>query len=837
MRRVELVVAALASACVLGAQVLLPRVFSVLLWYHLAFFAVSLALLGYAAGGVIVRRAVRATGVPGGDLDLPLLAAGAALGLPLALVVVARLPLEPADVLATWSAPALLLAMGLLLAVPFALLGTLTCALLDRAGASVGRTYAASFLGGAAGAALTVAAMDHLEPPRVLALLACLPLLAAALLRGGRSLARHGAPTHVPVMQSAAAQDAVVHGAVKRNSAARNAAWVTAAAVVAVLLAAPGRALPIDSRKHYPHVPPERVLSEQWNAFSRVTLYENPGHQGLWALPPSYAGPLPDMIGAAIDAWAITSILKRAPGRDADPVLPYYPPTLCYEGAEPGFDVLVIGAGGGIDVQAALAAGARHVTAVEINPLIVDAVRGRFRDWCGGLYDDPRVEVVVGEGRAFLERDTRTWDRIVLSGVDTFAATQAGAFALSENYLYTVEAFRAFVRHLRPGGVLGMTRWWFEPPRQTLRLALTAAAVLREQGVAQPGLRMFIAQAELNSLFLLRNGDFSAEQAAQLRRACEQRGAVPRFARETPSHRVFVDALMAPDPAPFIAAYPYDVEPTTDDRPFFFEYSRLPTLFSAQGDWVRDRMGGQEVLVGCLAVLALLCVPLVLLARGRRAAGGARVAARSGAADAAQAAAGSAHAAPGTVLPFALLGFGYLFVELPLMQRLSLPLGHPVLAVAVVLVSLLLWSGLGSLLAARLPASRVAAALPAVLALTALAVGLLLVGAHEALVAALADAGQPARVAAVVGFLALPGLLLGMPFPLAVRALRAAAGGEQLVLSTAFLANGLASVLCGPLATLLAMECGFRVTLLCGAGCYAAAAVLWRRLPAVSSAA
>ncbi len=817
MRRAEVLVAALLSACVLGAQVLLPRVFSVLLWYHLAFFAVSLALLGYAAGGVVVRRAVRRTGLRGGGLNLPRLAALAAIALPLALIVVVKLPLDPTALLADWSAPGVLLAMGLLLAVPFALLGTLICALLDRAGEGLAPTYAATFLGGAAGAALTVAAMDFIEPATVLAALAALPLVGAMLLAKAQV---GGAP-------------AIASAAGRGSLAGR----VVAVAVIALLLLAPDEVLPVDSRKHYPHVPPERVIAEEWNSFSRVTLYENPEHQGLWALPPSCTAPLPDTKGIAIDAWAITPVLRRVPGADNDAVLPYYPPTLFYEGAAPGFDALVIGAGGGIDVQAALAAGARHVTAVELNPLIVDAVRERFRAWTDGLYDDPRVEVVVGEGRAFLERDTRRYDRIVLSGVDTFAATEAGAFALSENFLYTTEAFATYLRHLQPGGVLGMTRWWFEPPRQTLRLALTAAKVLREQGVAQPGLRIFIARAELNSLFLLRNGDFDSAMIARLRAACEQRGAAPMFGLDTPSHQTYLAALLPPDPTHFIATYPYDVEPTTDDRPFFFEYSRLGTLFGAEGDWVRDRMGGQEVLVASFAVLALLCVPLLLLARGTRRPGEASGWDAPGAH-----ARGPSESAGGIVLPFVLLGFGYLAVELPLMQRLALPLGHPVFAVAVVLVALLVWSGLGALLASRVPSARTASVLPWVALLAAVVISGLLVGGHDALVAAIAGMHQSERVAAVIAYLALPGLLLGMPFPLAVRALlsrggRGAAAADGIFLSTAFLGNGLASVLCGPLATMLAMEVGFRVTLLCGAGCYAGAALLWwRRLPAVSSA-
>jgi len=790
--------AALASAAAVGLQVLLPRLFSVVLWSHLGFFAVSLAMLGFAAAGVRVARRPA--------VDLARASALAGLTTMAALVVVLRLPVDPTALLESLTAPLLLLLMGLALAVPFLFLGTVVCGALAAEGERPGRIYGASFAGGAAGALLCLAAMEWWGAPRAAGLLALLPL-AGAVVAGW-------------------------------SEAERPRAWLFGGATLAVLaLAAPDRVLPFVSRKHFPAVPPEAVIEQRWNAFSHVTFYDNPDHHGLWALPPDYRGPLPRTIGAAIDTWAITPIVERRPGADRHPVLERYPPSLFYVGARPGFTALVIGAGGGIDVQAALAAGASHVTAVEINPLIVDAVRGRFAEFCGGLYDDPRVEVIVGEGRDYLERAAvgavagaprgaaRTWDRVVLSGVDTFAATEAGAFALSENHLYTVEGVAAALRCLTPDGVLAYTRWWFEPPRQTIRLVLTVAQVLRAQGESAPGPHVFVGVADRNSLLLVGRRRFTDAELQTLQAAAQRRGMAPVYAQNAPSHPLFVQALALPDTSALVAGYPYRIDPATDDSPFFFEYGRLSGLFATEGDWIRDRLGGQEVLIASFVVLALLCVPLLLAARGRR----------PGVA-AVEAAAVVERLTARERAGLALLGAGYLLVEIPVMQRLALVLGHPVLAVAVVLVALLLLSGLGALWSDRVAARR----LPLVAALVAAAVVAALVLANDAFVTeeSMAGAGRAARTAAAVALLAAPGVLMGLPFPLALRRLGetrpAADRAGAAFVPAAFAWNGAASVLASPLAVLLAMQVGFRATLLVAAACYAAAALAWRRSSAAT---
>lgn len=756
--------ALLATAAVVGLQVLLPRVFSVVLWYHLGFFAVSLAVLGGALGGLYVRRRA-ARGAPALDCSAAGILAGAVLLVALAVVV--RLPVDPLrlqDLVRALReagpaglrgdlavAPALLLLTGILLALPFTVLGAIICQGVAAAGERVARTYAATFLGGAGGAALALAGMQYAGPARTAVALALLPALAAprALLSGP------GAFLLVLAGSLAAQPDAV---------------------------------LPLHSRKHFPRIPEERVLEEHWNAFSRITLYENPDRHGLWAMPAHFRGPLPQSIGVAIDSWAITSILSVGADQESRRFLESYPPTLAYHGAKPGFRALVIGAGGGVDVLAALAAGASHVTAVEINPLIVAAVRGRFREFAGGLYDDPRVTVVVGEGRHFADATDQRFDRIVLSGVDTFAATEAGAFALSENYLYTVEALRTYLERLAADGVLALTRWWYEPPRQTLRLALTAEAVLR--GRAAPEEALFVARTGNNSVTLIKPDVFRDPELAILAAGAAVRGLTPVYARGLPMHPAFAAALAPGAADRFAAEWSYRIDPTTDDRPFFFETTRLARAFRTEGDWIHDALGGQEMLLVTVCVLLLLSLPL--LAAGSR--GG------------------------GPALPFALLGFAYLMVEIPLLQQLSLVLGHPVLAVAVALVGLLLGSGAGALAAERmLPERCWFAALTA-----AAAVAGVVVVCHPELTAAARGAGTAERAVAVLGFLALPAFTMGIPFPLALRAL---CGGRPQRVAKAWVVNGVASVLAAPLAVMGSMELGFRATELLGAGCYAAGAL------------
>ncbi len=809
--------ALLGTATAVGLQVLLPRVFSVVLWYHLGFFAVSLGMLGFAAGGALVeRRTAR-----GGRWNPAGVALFAALSWVVAVTVVVHLPLEASGLIDSRGDRVRLVILGLVLAVPFSALGTLVCQALHDGREQLGRTYGLTFLGGALGAAGAVGVMQLAGLRRTAAVLAALPLLVALL--AGRRWQRVLAGVLVLAAGGLFVEDDL---------------WLS-----------------LESRKHFPRVPPSAVLAEADDATSHVLFYDNPDHHGLWPSVDTDPATLPETVGVAIDTWAITFLTAWDPhatgaagtgaagtdaaGTDAagDNTLAADTPAatrtviaangeaypafidehqagLAFVGAAPGFSSLIIGAGGGWDVLTALREGAGHVTAVELNPHIVDAVKGPWAEFTGHLYSDPRVEVHAAEGRHFAEHDERTYDRVVLAGVDTFASTQAGAMALAENDLYTIEAFDTWLERLAPGGVLCLTRWWFEPPRQTPRLVLTAAEGLRRAGIRDPGAHIVVGRGEQNSLtFVKRSEPFTDAERRELAAAFQQRNAALVYARGLPGHPL-LSALLdvggyegwtLEGLAPVVEGYPYRIDPCTDDRPFFFETARLATLFRSEGDWIHDRLGGHEVLAATLAVLLVLVLPL-LFAGGR--------ATRQATGQAAGAPPESRGARARSLLPFLLLGFAYMFVEIPLLQRLTLVLGHPVYAVAVVLVALLVFSGLGSVLAGRQRTPRPATAM----LLAAVTIPAVLLGLHALLVPVISGWPLWPRIGGVLLLLAAPALVMGACFPLAVRRL----GVERV--PSAFLWNGLASVLAGPLAVLVALEVGFTATLLTGAGAYLLAA-------------
>lgn len=750
---VLIVHALLSTAIVVALQVVLPRLFSVVLWYHLGFFAVSLAMLGGAAGAYGVARKARAGALPNSGA---LLGCGG-LALALAALVVLRLEIDPTALLSDPIAATKLLALPIVLAIPFALLGAAITTTLASAGAALGPIYGATFAGGALGAILGYYGMEFVGAPRAIGLLV---LLAAAA--GGR--------------------------------ASLQGSGLAAGILGAAILAAPDDLLPTRSMKHFPNVSEEQILQEDWNASTHVTFYDNPERHGLWELPGRYTGALPQSIGVAIDAWAITSILKfETPNQRL--FFGAYPPTLAFVDAKPGFSTLVIGAGGGVDVEAALAAGSGHVTAVEINPLIVDAVRGRFREWSNDLYGRADVDAVVAEGRHYAETTDTLFDRVVLTGVDTFAATQAGAFALSENHLYTVEAMRAWLDRLAPDGRVTFTRWWYEPKRQTLRLLLTLDRAMRDAGIADPRKRIFAARTALNSVVVVKNGDFTIEETDALIGGLGPRGlALVHSPDGRGGDARFIDFLDPQKREASLRDWPYRVEPSTDDWPFFFEYTRLDRLFATEGDWIHDRLGGLELVFLALAALLALALPLAWAALRGAVQPGART----------------------LIFACVLLGVGYVLVEAPLLSRLALVLGHPSKAITVVLTALLLGSGIGACFASRIDAARAARV---TLAAAVVVVAILAFG-HAELVDAVAGATSSARVVATLVYLAVPAFVLGLPFPLALRAFDANAE----TIARANVLNGVGSALAGPLAMLIALQFGLTDTIVAGAVCYALAA-------------
>ena len=348
----------------------------------------------------------------------------------------------------------------------------------------------------------------------------------------------------------------------------------------------------------------------------------------------------------------------------------------------PGPKVLVIGVGGGVDIMNALAHGAGHVTGAEINPEILKLLKTRYRDFAGGLAARDDVRLVNADGRAFVRGTDQRYDVIQLAGVDTFTALASGAYSLAEAYVYTLEAFDDFFEHLTDTGCLSVSRLILDPPRETLRLAVTADFALRRAGARRAYRHIAVIRANLWSTLVACRQPIAPAAMQRVRDFAARGQFQVVFDPERPGKDEFTRALVGSKTArfAFFDAYRYRVLPARDEAPFFFNYFRLRDLGRVRS-MHSESMYGTAVPIGHGVLLLTLFVTVLLGAIGilrplRRFDGV------------------KGSGAFGTY--FACLGFGFLLVEIALIQRLTFFLGHPTYALTVVLSGLLVASGVGA---------------------------------------------------------------------------------------------------------------------------------------------
>jgi spermidine synthase len=467
-----------------------------------------------------------------------------------------------------------------------------------------------------------------------------------------------------------------------------------------------------------------------------------------------------------------------------------------------------------VDVVAALRARNR-VVGVEINPIIVrDVMQGRFREKTGSLYLRPDVRIAVDEGRSYVRRSRARYDVIQATMVDTWAATASGAFALTENYLYTVEAFQDYLEHLSRDGILSVTRWCIPPDMECIRVVPLAREALRRLGIPNANRHVFVAWKATMGTVLVRRSPFPQTEVDALQREVQARGMQTLYYPEQPRQDTMAMLVRAPDPTPVYDAFPSDISPVTDDRPFFF-YGVKPGEFLSAAldfDWLMLNSFAVAVLVALFAivlalVLAFIVVPLFVHRREAL-----RVRPLSKLRD---------------LSFFVCLGVGFIVVEVILLQRFGLFLGHPSYSLVVVLFSLLLAGGVGSALSDRIPEPRrrlglgIVAGVVAAL-LVAYAYGLPWVF-HRWIGAPL-----DTRIAVAVVLVMLPGLAMGMMLPTGVRLV---SSRHPEIIPWGWGLNGAASVFGSVGAMIVAMNLGARAALLVGAACYLLALAAGCRAP------
>ncbi|MCU0508763.1 MAG: hypothetical protein MUC34_10220 [Anaerolineae bacterium] len=781
----------LVSGSTTMLEIALTRVFSVSLWYQFGFMIISTALLGFGASGTYL--AVK-KGALTGDLRLKLARSAVlySISILVAFALMTRIPMDPLKPVAPGTANptaatielvAWMLVYYAIIIVPFFFAGLTIGTALSAWAKEIGPLYFADLLGAGLGALGVVLALYALPGQGAVMLAA----VGAALGALAFTLSRARGPA------SETADGGPVRG--RRFLTP----WVLGG--YAVLLAL---LLPFAANIFTLHIPPSKPLSiaydkqnfpdiqleyTGWTPFSRIDVMWQPGMKGqAWGLSGAYTGELPEQRFIAIDAAAMTAINQWDGDKAKLDWVNALPSSLVYRLTE-NPSVLLIGPGGGVDVLVAWANDAKKVTAAEINPLIVDIMRTKYREYSGGLYSDiPEIDVEVAEGRNFVARSNDKYDVIQFSQVDTWAAAAAGAYSLTENYLYTTDAYSEYLDHLNDDGLLAIGRWHFEPPGQALRLVTIGAEALQRIGVADPSQHFLVVRAGDTANMFLKKSPFTPEEVAKVRAAAEPLQFTllyaPDMLGQEGNH--FADFFRAEDKEAFYALYPLDVSPTSDDRPFFFEYYGWTNF----GTFRSGKLTLTILLIQATVLsLALILWPLWRFRKGNVSTFGTRR----------------------FIVYFAALGIGFILVEISLMQQFILFLGHPTFALSVVLFAILTFSGVGSFFTSKLAppdtdTRRVIRFVIPALAALALLYAFLLPPLFRA---ALGWDILP-RIVLSVALLAPLGLLMGMPFPLGMRFV--AATNANLV-PWAWAVNGCASVIGSILSVMLAQSLGFTVVL------------------------
>jgi len=794
--RLRMISIVVAASTTLLFELVQTRILSFIFWNHIVYLTISLALLGFGISGTLVAMG-RTAGTPSRAL-MSRLWLGFGLSILGALVVTQSV--LPA--LHSWEALPKLALLYVLFTLPFVFAGALISHLLASAGAAVGRLYAADLVASGVACGLFFWALPAFGAP-VLGLVLCLATF---------------------VMGVCTAPDG-------RGRGLNVGLLVTVSALTGLVAVFP-RQTDFTPEGYKPEFSlarrnPAMVIEQtRWTPLTRIDVIGTSDGTSPLSWYPEH--PQGSFKLITQDATAHTRLVGKAAldqlARDIAQGTERQPPNLVYEiRKEPS--VAVIGVGGGVDVANALLRGARHVTGLELNPAIAEYVSSRYAEFNGHLFSDPRLRFLNMEGRAFMRSSSERYDLIQVIGVDTFAALNSGAYVLSENYLYTQEAFEDYYEHLEDGGIVSFYRWAFPVPREELRVCMLAAAAWRKRSESAAR-STFVASNGAWALTLFRKGAFSVQETEQLAARVKQLGLhvlywpkvladqatrerayfeqAPAGIRE--QHAAFDGAITAFDERreeAFFAAYPFQIRPTTDDSPFFFEYNRLgplglPSLRDLRGNGASTTL---LILLVETTVVAVLAIALPLWRFKRR----------------------------GLSMPgagyfsayFAALGFGFMLVEIALMQKGVLFLGSPLHSISAVLAALLIAAGSGSLVQSRLSASAGDRLLIVVGVVLPLLVGAYALGLGH-LFRALLHLSFAARLVVLFLVIAPAGFLMGMLFPAGLSRV-----GEKRAefVPWAWGINGATSVYASILAIVIALTHGFGVALWLGAACYVIAAV------------
>ncbi len=764
----------------LTLEVTLARLLSSIAWYHLAFFALSTAMLGMTAGAI--RVYLNPQKYNSANLE-PILAESSlrySLSIPFMLIMLCLLPLGfHKTVMSLFT----ILIATFLCSLPFYFFGIITTTALTKSSLPIGKLYAFDLIGASLGCLFALIGLENLDAPSLLLLCASFGTLAGLCF--SETLPKE-----------------------KKNRLIL--CYIVLLVGTILNAATPYGIRPLVVKGLI--VPAEKIVLERWNSLSRVLVFQQTLKvPQLWGPSPVFPDQkiLEHMIN--IDGDAGTHVRPFETIKDVmhlryDVVnVPYY---LRRSGG-----ACIIGVGGGRDLQSALLFGHKKVVGIDVNPIFIDLLKNEFREYAG-LADRPEVQLISDEARSYLTRNQEKFAILQMSLIDTWASTGAGSFSLSENTLYTVESWKIFLNHLQSNGIFTVSRW-HDPKNlgETGRLFSLAIASLFNEGIKDPSKHLALITTNQISTLLLSRSPFTTDEIRMLKAICSELQYTPSILPgdpiDHPTLRKILSATSRIDLEQKMKDESLNFLPPTDESPYFFNMLKIGSIGNFLTDWeifgqfqhgiLKGNMIATltlTMLTAGLFLIALLTIifPLLFKTKIERK---------------------SPLVVPGAAY-FALIGSGFMLVEIALVQRLSVFLGHPIYALGIILFTLILSTGIGSLLSEKIGINKISVlVLPILTASLIIAERFLLKSIfpvfihHETL----------PKIGIAIALLFPLGLLFGCFFPIGMRMVRNISSSET---PWYWALNGIFGVFCSALAVFISIYLSISTNFYLGAFCYAA---------------
>ena len=802
---------ALLAGSVIAYEITLVRLFSIAQWHHFAHMIISLALLGFGASGTalsLTQRWLMGNRWKSDEVDRRFRNAYTICGLAYSISVVGcfvlhqYVPFNPLMLVWQPSQVLSLFVLYLILSLPFFFGAACIGLALLRFARNVNRLYFFDLFGSGIGALGIIVTMYLIPPAQNLTLILAVGFCAVLIAN----------------WESWKAQQW------------RRIVSITglAAAFIGYLLFNPVsiKISPYKGLSSVLNFPDAQILNERHSPFGVLHVIRSGLIRAVPGLSLNTQHPVQPQLGLFTDADGMTAITNFKGDLSKLGYLGDTTSALAYHLIEPP-RVLVLGAGGGGDVLNALYHGAVSVDAVELNPQVLELIAKEHEDFAGGIYapDSPYpVQVHVAEARGFVRATTERYNLIQIALLDSVSASAAGTHALSESYLYTVEAFTDLYQHLTPGGIISITRWLKTPPRDMIRLFATAVEALEQSDNVVPAQQLAMIRGWRTGTLLIKKGTFDTTERALIQKFCRERSFDLAYYPQMPEIEAnrynqlaepiyfrAAQAILSNDREQFYEGYPFNIRPTTDNRPYFFQFLRFDSLVQMVRTVGRSAIPFIEwgyllliatLIQAALAGLVLILIPLFFLKRET-----------------------TSPTAPNSrfinwrvFIYFLSLGAGFMFIEMSFIQKFLLLLANPTYAVAVVLSAFLLFAGLGSLFSLKLRTIGRLQQYPIAVAIGILSViALVYLQLLPPIFHHFLASSDTLKIIVSIGLIAPLAFFMGMPFPLGIDWLQK---HHPHLIAWAWGINGYASVVSAILATCLAIAFGFNIVILLAVGIY-----------------